>query len=211
MIFYLTAGENPIYAGAAGIPQAMKPTFVMHTFPLPFHLWRGGFLDGFHCVTPAPRHWPPQCLSSKIKNRNRLHMWIGDREARLVDPQAVGLYLDIQGNITETGGSNFVIYRAGKVISPRHTNILWGISLTVLSEILHDMGIPLVQEDIQVFDVINAEEAWMPSSPYCLAPVTKINGLPIGSGQPGALWRKILTRWSEVVKKDIYREIAEAS
>lgn len=207
LVFYMTAGENPLYAGAAGIPASLEPTYVQHTFPLRFQMWREMFEKGAHCVTPAPRHWPPQCLSSKIKNRNRLHMWIGEQEIKQMEPDATALYLDLEGNITETGGSNFVIYRDGKVISPRRNNILWGISLTVLEEILDEMGVPFLEEDIQTYDVINADEAWLPSTPYCLGPVVKINGAPIGGGKPGPMWRQLIDRWSERVGKDIYAEI----
>ena len=210
LVFYMTAGENAVYAGAAGMPETLSPTYVQHTFPVRFSLFRNVFLKGVHCVTPAPRHWPPQCLSSKIKNRNRLHMWIGEQEVKQLDPSATPLFLDINGNITETGGSNFVIYRDGQVVSPRRDNILWGISLTVLAEILEEMDIPLVEENLQTYDVVNAEEAWMPTTPYCLGPVTRFNGVPIGDGQPGPLWRKIIDRWSEVVDKDIYQEVASA-
>ncbi len=166
LVYYMTAGENAVYAGAAGMPSKLSPTYVQHTFPLRFSLWRDAFLRGMHCVTPAPRHWPPQCLSSKIKNRNRLHMWIGEQEVKQLDPSAVPLYLDIHGNITETGGSNFVIYRDGRVISPRRSNILWGVSLSVLEEILRELNIPFVEDDIQTWDVVNADEAWMPTTPY---------------------------------------------
>lgn len=210
IIFYLTAGENRIYAGSAGISEQLTPTFVMHTFPLPFEVWRDAFRTGYHCVTPAPRHWPPQCLSSQIKHRNRLHMWIGEQEIHALDPKAVALYLDVDGHITETGGSNFVVYRDGRVVSPRRPNILWGLSLEVLTRILEEFGIPFVEADVHVFDVANADEAWMPSTPYCLAPVTRVNGTPIGDGKPGPVWRRILDRWSAMVSKDIYREIAEA-
>ena len=210
LVFYMTAGENTVYAGASGMPTELTSTYVQHTFPMQFHLWRNVFLEGVHCVTPAPRHWPPQCLSSRIKNRNRLHMWIGEQEIKELDPGATALYLDINGNITETGGSNFVIYRDGQVVSPRRDNILWGISLTVLTEILEDMGIPFVEQDIQTYDGVNSDEAWMPTTPYCLGPVVRFNGVPIGDGTPGPLWRKIIDRWSEVVDKDIYREVTEA-
>ena len=210
LVYYMTAGENPIYAGAAGMPEKLTPSYVQHTFPLRFHLWRDIFRDGVHCVTPAPRHWPPQCLSSKIKNRNRLHMWIGEQEAHAIDPKAVPLYLDVNGNITETGGSNFVIFRDGQVISPSRSNILWGISLTVLEEILADLGIPFVEQDLQSYDVVNAEEAWLPTTPYCLGPVVRFNGVPIGDGQPGPMWRRVLDRWSELVSKDIYAETADS-
>jgi len=208
LVYYMTAGENSIYAGAAGMPREMKPTYVQHVFPLPFELWKRFFVEGIHCVTPSVRHWPPQCLSSKIKNRNRLHMWIGDQEAHLADPGAVALFLDLDGNITETGGSNFLIYRKGVVVSPRSRNILWGVSLTVVTEILDDLKIPFIEDDLQVYDAVNADEAWLPTTPYCLGPVVKINGQPIRDGRPGPLWRKILTRWSERVEKDIYNEIA---
>ena len=210
LVYYITAGENPLYAGAAGLGGERVPSYVQHTFPLRFSMWRDSFLEGIHCVTPAARHWPPQCLSSKIKNRNRLHMWIGEQEARLADPAAVALYMDIEGNIAETGGSNFVIYRDGKVVSPRRRNILWGISLTVLTELLAEMGIPFEEDDIQVYDIINADEAWLPTTPYCLGPVVKINGAPIADGKPGPVWRSILDRWSEKVQKDIYTEITSA-
>ena len=211
LIFYMTAGENSVYAGAAGVPANPTPSYVQHTFPMRFDLFRDIFVNGVHCMTPAPRHWPPQCLSSKIKNRNRLHMWIGEQEIRQLDATAMPLYLDVQGNITETGGSNFVIYRDGKVISPRRNNVLWGISLTVLEEILAQLGVPFIEDDIQTYDVVNADEAWLPTTPYCLGPVVKINGVPIGDGTPGPMWRRIIDHWSEIVGKDIYRETAEAT
>ena len=211
LVYYITAGENAVYAGAAGIPDKQTPSYIQHTFPLRFHLWRDVFLKGVHCMTPAARHWPPQCLSSKIKNRNRLHMWIGEREIQQLDPGATALYLDIDGNVTETGGSNFVIYRDGQVVSPRRRNILWGISLTVLQEILQEMNVPFIEDDIQVYDVVNAEEAWLPTTPYCVGPVVRINGEAIGDGTPGPMWRRVLDRWRKIVGKDIYREITEAS
>jgi len=208
LVYYITAGENFIYAGSAGLPEKMTPTYVQHSFPLPFRLWKNYFIEGIHCVTPSVRHWPPECLSSKIKNRNRLHMWIGEHEAHLVDPKAAPLYLDVEGNISETGGSNFVIYSNGVVISPRRKNILWGISLQVLTEILKEMKVPFREEDIQTYDVINADEAWLPTTPYCLGPVVRINGIQIGNGKPGKMWRTIIERWSQVAGKDIYHEIA---
>ena len=211
LIYYMTAGENSVYAGAAGIPASPTPSYVQHTFPMRFDLFRDIFVNGVHCMTPAPRHWPPQCLSSKIKNRNRLHMWIGEQEIRQLDATAMPLYLDVHGNITETGGSNFVIYRDGKVISPRRNNVLWGISLTVLEEILAQLGVPFIEDDIQTYDVVNADEAWIPTTPYCLGPVVKINGVPIGDGTPGPMWRRIIDHWSGIVDKDIYRETAEAT
>jgi len=135
-------------------------------------------------------------------------MWIGEQEARQSDPKAMPLFLDIDGNITETGGSNFVVYRDGTVVSPRPHNILWGESLEFLTGILNDMGIAFETGDLQTHDVINADEAWVPTSPYCLGPVVRINGVSVGDGRPGPVWRRVLDDWSQRVGKDIYAEIA---
>jgi branched-subunit amino acid aminotransferase/4-amino-4-deoxychorismate lyase len=208
LVYYITAGENFIYAGSAGTPGKMTPTYVQHSFNLPFSLWSKYFTEGIHCVVPSIRHWPPSCLSAKIKNRNRLHMWIGEQEAHLADPNAVPLFLDTDGNIAETAGSNFVIFKNGVVISPVRKNILWGISLQVLTELLEDLNIPFMEDDIQIYDAVNADEAWLPTTPYCLGPVVKINGINIGNGKPGVFWRKIIDKWGEVAGKNIYKEIA---
>jgi branched-subunit amino acid aminotransferase/4-amino-4-deoxychorismate lyase len=210
VVYYMTAGVNSTYAGAAAGADRLTPTYVQHTFPLPFHVWSHFFTDGAHCVTPPVRHVPPQVLSSKIKHRNRLHMWIGDKQAQQVDPKAVALYMDVNGNIAEATGSNFLIYRDGTVVSPRRPNMLWGISVQTVTEILAEIDVPFVEEDIQTYDVVNADEAWLPSSPYCLAPVSKLNGTEIGSGKPGPMWRRILDHWSGLVGKDVYKEIVEA-
>ncbi|MEI6084592.1 MAG: aminotransferase class IV [Verrucomicrobiota bacterium] len=208
LVMYLTGGANPVYAGTTGLPAEPKPTFVMHTFPTPVHLWRNFFLTGGQCITPAMRH--SQCLPAQIKHRNRLHMWIGEREVKQVDPAAVPLYLDVHDHIAETGVSNFVIYRNGTVFSPRRANILWGVSLTVLTEILAEMQISFAEADLTVATVHAAEEAWLPMTTCCLAPVTKLNGQLIGTGQPGLMWRRILDRWSQLTGKDVYREVTTA-
>ena len=103
LVFYLTAGALAVYAGG---PVELTPTFAMHTFPLPYHLWKNLFTTGVHCVTPTIRHLPPQVLSAQIKHRNRLHLWIGDHEAKQADPSAMPLYLDVHGHLTETNTTN---------------------------------------------------------------------------------------------------------
>ena len=55
---------------------------------------------------------------------------------------------------------------------------------------------------------MNAEEAFLSSTPYCLMPVTKIDGVPIGDGKPGtAMARRFLAAWSVEVGLDIEKQI----
>ena len=210
VVFYATAGEFPVYAGAAGMAGDLQPTVCLHCFPLPLDLWRDSLANGIHVVTPTQRHLPPNVLSSKIKHRNRLHMWIGDRQAKLADPKAIGLFLDLNGNITETGGANFVIYHSGKIMSPNRNNILWGTSLDTVRRLSANVDCEFIERDLQLYDAINAEEAWLCSTPYFLAPVVKINGLPIGAGNPGPVWRTMTTAFSAQVGIDVVQQILES-
>lgn len=211
LVTFITPGVFPVYAGSAGLAGTGEPTHVVHTFPLPFGLWKVFFTEGVHVVTPSIRHVPAQCVDPKMKCRSRMHWWLADREAHLADPKAVSLLLDLDGNITETSGANFLIVRDGRVISPSPRSILPGVSLTTVRELCGELGIPFSERDLQVHDVINADEAFLATTPYCMAPVTRINGIGIGDGKPmGEVFRRIVEAWSRRVGLDIVRQVVEA-
>jgi branched-chain amino acid aminotransferase len=207
LVLFISPGELKIYAGGAGLAGESPPTYCMHTFPLPFHLWSRYYTEGVHVVTPSIRHVPPVCVDPKIKCRSRMHWWLADQETHLVDPKAVSLCLDLDGNVTETSGSNFLIVKDGAIISPTRRNILWGISITTVADICQKLSIPFIERDFQVYDIINADEAFLASTPYCIAPVMRINGVTIGTGKPGEMFRRIIDEWSRLVNLDIVGQI----
>jgi len=207
IVHFVTAGEFPVYAGSAGRTARTTPTVCIHTFPMPFELWAGKLLHGQHLITPSIRHVPPQCYDPKMKYRSRMHYYLADQEARVADPEAAALLLDLQGNVTETSGSNFLIVKDGAIHSPTTVNTLPGISRAMVMELAAAHGIPFIERDVQVFDVINADEAFTATTPYCLLPVTRINGLPIGNGEPGPMLKRLLGLWSAAVGVDIAEQM----
>ena len=209
LVHFVTAGENSLYAGAAGGAGKLVPTVCIHTFPLPFSLWRDFFVQGAHVVVPSTRHIPPECLDPKMKYRSRLHWWLADGETHLADPKGISLLLDLDGNITECAGANFLIVHQGAVLSPTTKNILPGISRDTVIELCADLGIAFQERDLQVYDVVNADEAFMSTTPYCIGPVTRINGLPIGTGKIGPITRRLLQAWSARVGLDIVKQILD--
>src|SRR5437879_11101163 len=122
VVYFITPGENLVYAGATASTAPLLPTFCIHSFPLPFSLWRRFFTEGVHLVIPATRHVPPQCVDPKVKNRSRLHWWLAEQEGRLADPAAMPLLLDLDGNLTETSGANILFVKNGAVLSPAPRN-----------------------------------------------------------------------------------------
>jgi branched-chain amino acid aminotransferase len=211
LIHFVTPGEYKTYAGSAGGSPRLTPTVCAHTFPLPFELWAAKMQMGAHVVTPSIRHVPPQCYDPKIKYRSRMHYYLADKEAQLADPDAVALLLDLDGNVTETSGANFLIVEGNTIVAPTLRNTLGGISRATVRELAAKLGIGFVERDIQVFHVMNADEAFLASTPYCVMPVTKINGVAIGDGKPGPIVGRLLAAWSELVGLDIRGQILDGA
>jgi branched-chain amino acid aminotransferase len=211
LVLFITAGGIPTYAASPEIQVSRKPTICAHTFPLAFENWTDEMQKGTHVVTPSIRHIPPQCFAPNMKCRSRMHLYLADNEAKMSDPKALALLLDLEGNVTETTRANFMIVENGTIVSPPLNNILPGISRATIRDLAEKIGIPFIERTFQVFQVINADEAFTGSTPYCMMPVTKINGLDIGDGKPGPVFQKLISAWSQDVGLDILKQIHDGA
>jgi branched-chain amino acid aminotransferase len=132
-----------------------------------------------------------------------MHWYLADEQARLVDPKASALLLDRDDNITETATANIFIIQHGRLVTPTARNTLHGISQQVVTELAEQLELRVEIRDFQTYDVVNADEVFTSSTPYCILPVTKINGKPIGTGEPGQVFQDLLRSWGRLVNLDI--------
>ena len=190
-------------AGADPTRQRSPATVIIHTAPLILTDWARFFSEGCHAVTPFSRAVPPEALDARIKNRSRMAYTLAEIEVKLVDPQAQGILLDIHGNVAENKGGNFFIYSEGVLKTPRARSALAGISRATVLELAAQLNISLEVTDFQPYDIYTADEAFFTSTPYCIMPATKFNGLPVGDGQVGPVTKRILQAWSQLVGIDI--------
>jgi branched-subunit amino acid aminotransferase/4-amino-4-deoxychorismate lyase len=211
LIHFVTPGEYPTYAGLAGQPARTSPTVCMHTFPLPFERWAKKMHEGAHLVTPSVRQVPPQCWDPQMKCRSRMHYYLAEQEARRIDPEASALLLNLDGNITETNAANFLMVERGTLVSPPASYTLPGISRATVIELAEGLGIPFQERDLVLADTVNAQEAFLTSTPYCMMPVTWINGEPVGAGVPGPVYRQLLAAWCRAVGVDIEQQIHDGA
>lgn len=210
LVVFVTPGEYPTYASMYGRPARTTPTVGVHTFPLPFQLWAGKMREGAHLAIPAIRHIPPACLDPHVKCRSRMHFYLADRQARMIDPEASALLLDLDGHVTETNTSNILIVRQGVLISPRTHNILPGLSRAMVIELAGRLGIPFEERDLGETDVLGADESFLTSTPSCIVPVSRVNNARIGGGIPGPVTQRLQKAWSDEVGVDIVRQICDA-
>ena len=203
---FITPGPYPTLSGGA----ASGPTVGLHTYPLPFSLWadkyqRGECLAVTDIEQVSDRSWP-----AELKCRSRMHYYLADQRARAMQPPARALLVDERGNACETSTANLLLYVRGTgLVSPPRVSILPGITLAATVELAAAEGISCLERDIKPADVSAADEVLLTSTPNCLLPVTRFNGVPIAAGDPGPVFERLLRAWSGLAGLDIAAQARE--
>jgi branched-chain amino acid aminotransferase len=186
--------------------QRSKATVMIYTQPMDLRGWAKFYHEGCHAVTPMSRIIPSQSLDARIKNRSRMAYTLAEMEVKLVDREAQSVILDIHGNVAENKGGNVFVVSGGVLRTPRTTNCLAGISRETVLELASRLNIRAEETDLQPYDLYTADELFFTSTPYCIMPATKFNGLPVGDGQVGPITQRLLDAWSELVGMDIVKQ-----
>ena len=183
--------------------QRSGATVMIYTAPLDLRGWAAYYEQGCHAVTAMSRAIPSQSLDARIKNRSRMAYTLAEMEVKLVDEAAQGVILDIHGNVAENKGGNVFVVSDGVLKTPTVSNALAGITRETVLELAQQLGVETAEMLLQPYDLYTADELFFTSTPYCLMPATRFNGLPVGDGQVGAVTKQILAAWSGMVGLDI--------
>jgi branched-chain amino acid aminotransferase len=205
----VSRGLLGIYQNIEGLRKG--PNVIIADFPLRWTVSNMGSLfdTGINMVITSQRAIPASLMDPKIKNRSRLFYLMANIEAsQMAGENNWALLLGTDGFITEGTGDNFFIIKDGTIISPEGRDILRGVSREyVMSELCPSLGFPVIEKNIEPYDVYTADEAFITGTPFCMLPVTSLNGLDIGDGTVGEIFSQILDRWSSNTEVDIPGQI----
>ena len=205
----VSRGLLGIYQGIEGLRSGTN--VIIADFPLRWTVAGMGelFTTGINAVITSQRAIPSTLLDPKIKNRSRLFYLMANIEASQVEGQNNwALLLDPDGFIAEGTGDNFFIVKNNKVITPEGRNILRGISRQyVMDELCQQLNLEVEERNIEPYDVYTADEAFMTGTPFCMLPVTSLNGISIGQGSIGPIFSLLLKRWSQNTQVNIPEQI----
>jgi branched-chain amino acid aminotransferase len=205
----VSRGLLGIYQGNVAVPKG--PNVTIADFPLRWTVAGMGklFDHGINAVVPSQRAIPASLLDPKVKNRSRIHYLMANIEVSQVEgTDNWALLMDPDGFIAEGTGVNFFIVKNETIISPEGRNILRGISRDyVMKELAPKLDIPVVETNIETYDIHTASEAFMTGTPFCMLPVTRLNGVPIGDGEVGPVFQRVLNAWSNSVYVDVPGQI----
>ena len=131
---------------------------------------------------------------------------MAELEAGDIDKTGWPILLDSRGNVTEGVGYNVFLVSDGVIRTASDRSVLQGVSRAMVFELAKGSGIPIVEEEMQPYDLYNASEAFFSSTSPCVLPVTRVDGRQIGRGVPGPVVHRLLAAWSEVVGVDIVQQ-----
>jgi branched-chain amino acid aminotransferase len=206
----VSRGILSIYQGIVGTHKG--PNVIIADFPLRWTVAGMGklFDRGINAVITSQRAIPAQLLEPKVKNRSRIHYMMANIEVSQCEGENNwALLLDPDGFVAEGTGDNFFIVKDGVIITPEPRNILRGISRGYIFELAQKLSLSCIEKNIEPYDVITADEAFMTGTPFCILPVSSLNNIPIGNEPMGNITRQLLDTWSSGVGVNIVGQIKQ--
>lgn len=168
------------------LPAAdLKPTVVIGVRPPRFvapQLWE----KGCNAITLDDERWTRCNLKTICLLPNILAKQKADRAG------AFEALLIRNGSITEGTSSNVLLRRGPAVVTPAADNrILAGITRSVALDLARRIGYQVIERDVPVAELFEADEAIITSTSIELMPVTRINDQLVGDGKPGPAYARL--------------------
>jgi len=182
-------------------PQAAKQTVFMMTGPL---VTPAAELvqKGVPAITANDFRW----LKCDVKSVSLLGNCLLRQEA--VDAGAVETILFRDGYLTEASASNVFVVSKGTVLAPPKNHlVLPGITYDVVLELIAGNDVPCSVREVSEKEVRKADEIWVTSSTKEVLAVTQLDGKPVGTGQPGQVFKRVHALYQEF-KRSVMRQAA---
>lgn len=164
---------------------------------------------GFKVRTLATRRNDPQAINPAIKSLNYLNNVLGALELRDAGVDE-GLFLTTSGYVCECTADNFFFIKGRRVMTPSVSlGALPGITRAVVMRIAAGMGLEVEEGFYTLYDVYNADEAFLTGTAAEVGPVVELDRRPIGQGVPGPITREIIARFHEYARSTgtpVYRQ-----
>ncbi len=108
--------------------------------------------------------------------------------------------------MTEGAASNIFVAKSGKLLAPPKDNLMLpGITYDVILEIAVANNIPYEVRRIAVAEVHAADELLLTSSTKEVLAITQLDGKPVGTGKPGAMFARLYALYQDF-KRDVMRK-----
>lgn len=155
---------------------------------------------GIVAIIASTRRDPPQATTHEIKSLNYLNSILAKLEAIAAGVNEA-IMLDMRGFVSEAPTTNLFIVKAGRIITPPTTaSILHGITRERIIKLGRDLGYEVVEKDITLYELLNANEVFLCGTHAEITPIVKISGRVIGNGNVGPITKRIIAEFQKITK-----------
>lgn len=166
-------------------PKGVTPTVFGMSSALPL-VPAQQLAHGVSAVSLPDERW----LNCDIKSTSLLGNVLARQSA--IDAGATECVMYRDGFLTEGSSSNIWVVRDGRVLAPpRDRLILEGIRYGLLQELCESQGLPFEMRPISRTEVESADELMLSSATKEVLPITRLDGRPVGSGEPGPVFARL--------------------
>ncbi len=117
------------------------------------------------------------------------------------DGYDTALILNNQGKVSEAPGACMFILRDGKLITPnRNSDILESVTRDTMIQVATEMGYSVTEGVVDRTELYVADEVFLCGTGQELVPVTSVDRLMVGGGQPGPVTMKLQARYEALVR-----------
>ncbi len=126
----------------------------------------------------------------------------------VADAQAAGydeaIMLTGGGHVSEASAANLFLVADGSLVTPDPaSNILPGITRASLMYLAGETGLPVVERRVDRTELYLADELFLCGTGVQVAPVTSVDGRPVGTGTVGPVTRRLQERYLAAVHGDV--------
>src|SRR5262245_2623434 len=145
------------------------------------------YQNGLELATVATMRNHPSAVNPRVKSLNYLNNVLAKIEGQLAGCLEA-LMLNHKGELAECSGDNiFLIKQSVLKTPPPEAGILEGITRGAVIELAASNRIPFRETPLTRHDVYTADECFLTGTAAEIVPVVKVDGRPIGNGQPGPI------------------------
>jgi branched-chain amino acid aminotransferase len=113
------------------------------------------------------------------------------------------LLLNERGFVAEGSTTNIFIAGGEMLATPStESGALSGITREAVLELAQSMGIMPAVRQVELGELLRADEAFLTNSILEIMPLTRLNDKPIGSGKPEPLAQRLMSTYKELVDKE---------
>ena len=147
--------------------------------------WKPSIYNGkqLKLITSNIRRNSPLCLDSKIHHNNLINNILAKIEANHAGVDDA-IMLDLYGFVAETNATNVFMIKEGTIYTPYADACLPGITRGLIVELCKENNIPIIEKNISVTELYNADQVFTTGTMGELAQVIEIDKRKINNTGP---------------------------